>query len=235
MTRHQTSFVVLALVSSLAFGGPAQAGAPSPEDREFDLAHVCKGGPNADAACTDASECPGSTCVINFASKSITAKLTILVDDDVSNFNDDETGLEDVPNVVAATVLLEVKKDGKRVLAQTYQNLDQGNPGDLATLIANLQAGPFLGDTETRDNRTTETNLNAAAGDASILQDFLFQAGDSELADALRALFGLTGTPIIAETPEKIEKVLQDNHLGDSLASVLRFKVKIRFVPPPAS
>ena len=35
----------------------------------------------------------------------------------------------------------------------------------------------------------------------SILDDFLFEEGDSELADAVRALAGVTGRPIIADVP----------------------------------
>jgi len=64
------------------------------------------------------------------------------------------------------------------------------------------------------------------------LDDFLFEEGDNELADAVRALAGVKGRPIIAEVPGDAALIQRSDHVADGLASLVRMKVKIRFVAP---
>ncbi len=61
---------------------------------------------------------------------------------------------------------------------------------------------------------------------------FCFEEGDSELANAVRALAGVTGRPIIADVPQDAAFVQRSDHVADGLASLVRLKVKIRFVAP---
>jgi hypothetical protein len=152
-----------------------------------------------------------------------------MVDDNVSKFD----GTEEIADVIAATVLLEIKDKGEtHLLAQTYQNLE-GH--DFTSLTDALRAGPFLADTGSpvSNRRAAEFRLNEALTDdpfPSILDDFLFEEGDSEMADAVRALFGVTGRPIVAEVPKHAAFVERSDHVADGLASLVRLKVKIRFV-----
>ena len=67
----------------------ARAGAPPPDTRAGDFEHVCKGGPNKDAACTvatEATDCPKSSCVVKTLSKTIKGKLTIIAHDTVTDW-----------------------------------------------------------------------------------------------------------------------------------------------------
>jgi len=159
------------------------------------------------------------------------AELTLIVDDDVSKFDD----TTEVFEVIAATVLLEVKDKGEtHFLAQTYQNLEGR---DFKSLIDALRAGPFLADTGSpvSNRRAAEFRLNEALTDdpfPSILDDFLFQEGDNEMADALRAIFGVTGRPVVVDVPKDGSLVEHSDHVADSLASLIRLKVTISFVAP---
>jgi len=132
-------------------------------------------------------------------------------------------------------VLLEITdKEETHFLAQTYQNLEGHT---FKKLIAALQAGPFLADTGSplTNSRVTESTLNASLADnapRSILSSFLFQEGDSEIADAVRALFGVTGRPVVVEVPKDVSFVQRSDHEADGLASLVRLKVTIRFVAP---
>ena len=201
-----------------------RAGAPDPAGREANLPHVCKGGSNGGNSCdinNGNGDCPNGRCVIEFTPGGFAAKVTILVDDNVSKFDGSET----VTDVVAATVILEVKGNGQSdVLAQTYQNLAGA---DFATLVANLQQAPFLADTEISASPVDEAALNAAAKSERIVSDLMFQKGDSEVADALRTLLGATGNPVVT----KVTLLDHFDHGADQLASVVQLKVRGRFVP----
>jgi hypothetical protein len=163
------------------------------------------------------------------------AEVTLIIDDDVSKFDGSES--EKLSGVKAATVLLEIKDKGEtHLLAQTYQNLEGS---DFEELIDALKAGPFLADMESRDRRAAERRLFEPQPDDpvhSILDDFLFEEGDSELAKAVRAFADMEERsiirPIIADVPEDIAFVQSSDHVDDGLASLVRLKVKIRFVAP---
>src|SRR5262249_50350305 len=127
--RYRILFHSLAVATLLMATDSAYAIAPLPQRREEKLPHVCKGGPNEGRACTDDSQCPDSTCEINFLRGPDTtfefeAEVTLIVDDNVSKFD----GTEKISDVIAATVLLEIRDEGEtHFLAQTYQNLEGHN------------------------------------------------------------------------------------------------------------
>src|SRR5262245_31279713 len=92
-----SGFVLAALVMAT---GSAQAGRPGSVGREGPLPHVCKGGMKVGFACTDDSQCPKSTCEVNFLygpGTAFPAEITLIVDDNVGKFD----GTEQVPDVVA--------------------------------------------------------------------------------------------------------------------------------------
>ena len=202
--------------------GFVQAGGPAPENREGTFSRVCKAGPSSGTTCVDDTTCPHSTCEVVFERSLLTAVVTIIVDDDVSRWDHTHT----YGQVHAATVLMEVRKDGTQLIAQTYQNLAGV---DLDELLTNLRGGAFLADTF---DPLTEQTLNAAATTPDLLGRFLFQSGDALLADRLRAIAGSTGQPIVVGVPRTLDQVAYDNHLLDNTASVVRIKVKIGFTGP---
>lgn len=224
----------LIVVALLIAANAAYAAAPLPQRREEKLPHVCKGGPNKGQACVEDTMCPTSTCKLKFLrgpDTTFEAKVTLIVDDDVSKFD----GAQKIANVVAATVLLEIRERGEtHFLAQTYQNLEGQ---DFQALIDALRQGPFLADTGSplTNSRMTESTLMASLADNAarpLLGSFLFQEGDNEMANAVRALFGVTGRPVVADVPRDISFVQRSDHEADGLASLVRLRVKIRFIAP---
>lgn len=198
----------------------AFAGGPAPENRAATFAGTCKGGVNKGAACTQAAECPGSSCDLSLDRAKLTAVVTFLVDDDVSAYDGGET----YGSVRAATLLVEVKKGGvTHLLAQTYQNLSGAT---LAELLANLRGGAFVADTF---DPVTEGSLTTLAATTDVLARFLFQSGDSQLATALRNVAGVAGNPVVLGVPRTLDQATLDDHSADGLASALRLKVKIGF------
>lgn len=191
----------------------ARAGAPQPDTRQGDFAHVCAAGPNRDLACTVATEdvdCPKSACVVRTVSKTIKGVLTLVAHDSVTDW---ATGA--APNR-ALTALLEVKApDGSRqLLAATYQNV--ATPTEPPAAPSNVVA---IG----MDELALHTLAGAVGG-------LLFLQPEATLAQQLQALFGSSGTPaLVAASDRRVEAA---DHTGDGLATVLRFKVKIQFLDP---
>ena len=213
----KSSFTLAAFALCLAVGawGTARAGAPQPDQREGDFAHVCKGGADKDRPCTvptQATDCPGSVCVVMAVSKIIKGTLTLIAHDQVTDWaNGGDTNR-------ALTVLLEVKApDGStQLLAATYQDLAAPtNPPTAPSTVVAIDMD--------------ETNLQALSGAVSGL---LFVTPEATLSQQLQTLFGSTGTPalVVADT----RGVQSADHTGDGLATVLRFKVKIQFLTPAA-
>jgi hypothetical protein len=222
--RFAGTAALAALVLSLATV-PAIAGAPASERRYEELPRICRQGPNADDVCSSDADCAGARCAIDvLPGKLLIAKVTLVVDDDVSRFD----GGESIPSVVAATALVEFFQGGrKRLLAQTYENLS----GDtLAELVANLQDGPELADTGLSGRRVTEAQVADAVATEGIFDDLLFQKGDSELADEVRGLFRTTAEPVVVRVASKAPKFQYEDRSADGLASVLSTEVSIRFV-----
>jgi len=232
MRSRDVSFFLALATLLVATGSAVAGGSPRSELREAQLPHVCTG-PGKPQPCTEDSQCPSGLCEINFLrgpDATFEAEVTLIIDDDVSKFD----GTEKIAGVKAATVLLEVEDEGEtHLLSQTYQNLEGRK---FKTLIEALKAGPFLADmgSPVSNRRVAEFRLFESLTDdpfPSILDDFLFEEGDNELADAVRALAGVKGRPIIAEVPGDAALIQRSDHVADGLASLVRMKVKIRFVP----
>ena len=213
----KSSLTLAACALCLAVGswGTARAGAPQPDTREGDFAHVCKSGAAKNQPCTvptQETDCPGSVCVVMAVSKSIKGTLTLIAHDSVTDWaNGGDTNR-------ALTVLLEVKApDGStQLLAATYQDLaTPTNPPTAPSTVVAIDMD--------------ETNLQALSGAVSGL---LFVTPETTLSQQLQTLFGSTGTPalVVADT----RGVQSADHTGDGLATVLRFKVKIQFLTPAA-
>ena len=211
MKRSQ--IFALAAFALAAVVAPAHGGAPQPDQRQGDFAHVCQGGPQKGHACTiptEDADCPRSECVLEALGKPIKGRLTIVAHDSVTDWkNGGATN-------AAITVMLEVKApDGTRqILAATYQNvasptLPPEAPGEVVAIGMDELA---------------VSNLSSALG------GLLFVQPESTLAQRLRDLFGSTGTPVL--TGLKESRFEAADHTTDDLATVLRFKVKIQFLEP---
>lgn len=200
--------------------------------------HVCLDGPNIGLACTDNSQCPQSKCAVDYLKGSGTtfhAELYIIADDDVSKWD----GSEEVSSIHAVTVLLKTRYRGTEyLLAQTYQNLE--NSSALATFITALQTGPILADTHLSRGPVDEEKLNDALDEGfigndptkSLLDDILWQGGDSQIADELRSILGVVGNPILVKPPARLAAVRHSDYEANGLASVVRLRVTFRFVAP---
>jgi hypothetical protein len=238
-------------VTVLAFSPLAHAGAPDPGNRNASLAHVCQGGTKKGVAClathpfcnnngdcnagsvcdTGANQCvpdcPGGTCVFAFNQKTYKGTLTATFDDFVSDPQAETFQGQ------ALTVLLEVKANGAdRIFAETYQ---APGGGDLMMGIWN--------------NPVTEDALLSEP-----ISGFLFQNTQPNLAEALRIFLGETGTPIVVATSGNIQKSDGRGNAActgggtpdpcctgggtgtcdalGKLGSVIRLKIKFRFVAP---
>lgn len=205
--------IVLAAGLVLAAATAARAGAPQPDTRQGDFAHVCHGGPNKGLACTvaeQASDCPRSACVVQAVSKAIRGTLTLIAHDAVGDWAAGGAGHQ------ALTVLLEVKDPTgtRQLLAATYQNLAE--PTEPPAAPSNVVAIAM-----------DEQALGALA---PAVDGLLFAQPDGTLAAALQALFATAGTPAIVAV--KSRRVESADHRGDALATVLRFQVKIQFLAP---
>ena len=191
----------------------ARAGAPQPDQRQGDFAHVCQGGPNKTLACTVPTQdvdCPKSACVVKALSSPIKATLTIIAHDAVTDW------LNGGATNRALTLLLEVKApDGSRqMLAATYQDL---------TAPSEPPAAPS-------DIVAIAMDEDALASAFSAVGGMRFVRPESALSLRLQELFGNPGTPVIIAAEDR--RVESADHTRDDLASVLRFKVKIQFVEP---
>ncbi len=206
---------LLALALAVASAGTARAGAPQPDTRQGEFAHVCAGGANKDQACTVATQdvdCPKSGCVVRAVSKTVKGLLTLIAHDSVTDW---ATG---TATNRALTALLEVKApDGsKQLLAATYQNI--ASPTDPPAAPSNVVA---IG--------MDELALQNLAG---AVNGLLFVQPEATLAQQLQTLFGSNGTPALVAVFDR--QVQSADHTADGLATVLRFKVKIQFLEPAA-
>ncbi|MBY0280196.1 hypothetical protein K2Z84_33095 [Candidatus Binatia bacterium] len=212
MKRMTLALSTLALVLTGARLG--HAGGPLPDTREDDFVHVCKGGPNVGDRCsipTEATDCPRSSCIIDAASKPIRGTATLIAHDTVTDWSSGDASFQ------AFTLLLEVRgPDGTlHLLSATYQDLLSPRnpptaPGNVVVLpldeIALRDVAPFLG-------------------------GLLFVQPESRLAEQLQIIFGSSAAPALVFTDRRPQL---DDHTGDALATVLRFKVKLQFLVPAA-
>jgi hypothetical protein len=202
--------------------------------REPQLAHVCSGGANDGLACipdltgvdpliclsarpAEANGCLGAKCVIKFEDGAkFSAELLIVADDNVSQPDEEQV----IQNAMAVTVVFNF--GGKKgIIAQTYQNL---SVADLAT-ITNPPTDTF--GVTLSEQRLRQEVLLRPDGKAAIVNDLLFRPQDDDLADALRAMVGAIGNPVIV----KVSSVVLSDHT-DGTATTLRMKVKGGFVLP---
>lgn len=213
---------LLALMALI--GAPSLANAAAASFSRLDLLPKrCAGAPGAGTPCTTDADCGGSRCKLALQPGGFMGTLTLIVDDDVSHYD----GTESVLNVVGVAGTLEVRHaERTQIHAQLWQNLD----GDtFETLVAALQAGPEIASNVGIDRRLTEQELaDEAALLPELIDAFLFQSPDSELADAVREQLGVEGTPVVV----KVRRVEYFDRLGDGLASVVRLKVKFKFLEP---
>lgn len=201
--------------------------------REPGLPHVCDKGPNAGLTCvpdfstvTDPLTCSvsrpsqndfclGAKCTMVFdKGATFSAIMTMIVDNNVSALDGSQT----IQNAIALTVVIDLGKRG--LLSQTYQSL---SGTDLSSLTSAPTDTFGVGIDEQR--LQSETDLRPD-GKAAIVNDLLFRPQDSELADALRAIFAATGIPVVT----KVSSLSLTDRRADGLASVLRLKVKGGFV-----
>jgi hypothetical protein len=201
--------------------------------REPNLPHVCDKGPNAGLTCvpdfstvTDPLTCSvsrpsqndfclGAKCTMVFdKGGTFSAIMTMIVDNNVSALDGSQT----IQNAIALTVVIDLGKRG--LLSQTYQSL---SGTDLSSLASAPTDTFGVGIDEQR--LQSETDLRPD-GKAAIVNDLLFRPQDNELADALRAIFGTTGIPVVT----KVSSLSLTDQRADGLASVLRLKVKGGFV-----
>jgi hypothetical protein len=201
--------------------------------REPGLPHVCQKGPNAGSTCvpdfsgvTDPlvcsvsrpaqnDSCLGANCIMVFEKgATFSAVMTMIADDNVSAFDGSQT----IQNAVAVTVILDLGKRG--VLSQTYQNLS-------GTSLSDLSFAPTdtFGVAIDEQRLQSETELRPD-GKAAIVNDLLFRPQDEELADALRAIFNATGTPVVT----RVSSVRLTDRRADGLSTALRLKVRGAFV-----
>jgi len=208
--RHASALIAIACCLA---AGTARAGAPQPDTRQGDFAHVCQGGPNKGEACTvaeQATDCPRSGCVVQALSKTIKGTLTLIAHDAVTDWATGGAANQ------ALTVMLEVKgPDGAaHLLAATYQTLSD----------------PTLPPTAPGNVVAIEMDEFALRAVTPAVGGLLFAQPEAAIAEQLQTLFGTGGTPAIVKVYDR--RVQAADHTGDDLATVLRFKVKIQFLAP---
>src|SRR5262249_52316977 len=182
------SFMLVGLACCLAVcaAGAARAGAPQPDQREGDFAHVCQGGPNKAQPCipaTQSADCPKSECVVRALSRPIAATLTLIAHDSVTDWRQGSATNS------ALTVMLEVQDpDGNpQILAATYQDLSA--PTNPPEAPINVVAIPM--------DETALQNLSSA------VNGLVFAQPESTLGQQLQQLFNVTGTPLIVAPPDR--------------------------------
>lgn len=251
------SLVVLALAVALA--APAAAFSPGPpRPIPANVTGVCSDGqpPPNDPTGTCGrfgNGCnPGAVCLVDPAAETILATargvLTLIVDEDVAGFlQDDDLSAGRLDNA-RFTVLLELTHDGKPLaVAETFQLDRVGVPAIVECELEETDSSLCV---PSWRQPITENNLIAADGE---FQDLGLQwaAVNANLTDALRAAL-LTPAQLVANpsalvllevidgavegggpfTPEQIARLDQFDHAGDGMASVRRIKVTIQVVVP---
>jgi len=227
----------LAFSASLLATGTAWAGAGNVNTpclrEQILIPHVCQGGDQDGQECSvtaqgsedcvviDDGDCgEGGACVIDYTTnKQVTAQVSVMLDDDAT------TDGESVNR--ALTILLCVKHQGEsHCFTETYLgDLDLNELITIPPLIStNGESGWAVYDTLTKQERLAETVLRFKFSAPELTTN-----PDTDLAQALRDLFGVTGIPVVTDI-KPASKVHFDNHVADATGSVLRFQATLRFV-----
>jgi hypothetical protein len=220
---------------------PVQAAADI-EFREFRLRHLCKGGTTDGQVCCEPTDCvaQGGVCTLDSIGKA-SGLLTLVVDNDVSDLDGSKLASTQVR---ALTAILEVKGKTKRILAQTFQHLDETS---IQTLLQGLHEGP-------RDEfgfRVTEGLLNqfvdtTGTGVPLDIEFLIFRTLDPETLKQLRTDAGLdpNGPELLVIRAQKLKLDRYEAHVNlvdptdfdsvdqDPFGTVLRVKVNAFFVAP---
>jgi hypothetical protein len=248
---------VLALAAALA--APAAAFSPGPpRPIPPNVTGVCSDGnppPNdPTGTCGVAGNgCnPGAVCLVDPAVETILATargaLTLIVDEDVAGFlQDDDPSAGRLDNA-RFTALLELTHDGEPLaIAETFQLDRVGVPAIVECEIAETESSLCI---PSWRQPLTEANLIAAVGEFQEL-GLQWAAVNANLKDALREAL-LTQEQLIAHpnalvllevvdgviegpapfTAQQIVRLDQFDHANDGMASVRRIKVTIQVVVP---
>jgi hypothetical protein len=221
------------------------AAVPPPDVRHPDFPHVCDSGPKRGCACTptdgdpngDCSDLPfdqpvfenGPQCVpLILPAPKASGMLTYIIDEDVRDY--DHPG-HPFPTQAYAVLLEITTPDGRHLLGDIFQNLDDPTntpagmwkSGEGFGPMDEFAAGLFFGDPET-------------VGIASFLRDMkpiLYLAPEAVLADKLRSLLGAPAgsLPVVLNRIDDRKRARFEDQVFEPLASVVRFKVQIGFMP----
>jgi hypothetical protein len=239
MSSHRLLLAILVVTCGLR--APDVRAAADIGFREFRLRHVCVGGASDGQVCCEPTDCaPDGVCTLDSIGKA-SGILTLVVDNDVSDLDGSKLASTQAR---ALTAILETKGKTKRILAQTFQHLDETS---LQTLLQGLHEGP-------RDEfgfRVTEGLLNAfvdttGTGVPLDIEFLIFRTLDPETLKQLRAdaLLDPNGPELLVIRAQKLKLDRYEAHVNltnpndldsadqDPFATVLRVKVNMFFVAP---
>jgi len=227
------TFLALLLTAGSVWAGAGNVNTPCLREQTL-IPHVCQGGTQDGQECsvdaegfedcvvTDNGDCgEGGKCVIDYTSdKEIKAQVSVMLDDDAT------TDQESVNR--ALTILLCVKHEGEsHCFTETYLgDLSNNKVISIPPLGVSLsgESGWAVYDNLTKQEQLAETVLRFQFSAPELTTN-----PDTDLAQALRDLFGVTGIPVVTEI-KPASKVHFDNHIADATGSVLRFNAILRFV-----
>lgn len=239
--KHSRKVGRLLILASLGLGlATARAeAAQGPFGSQSYFVNQCRGGSNAGAECTTDDECPRGSCRI-VKSGSISVKLTIIVHDEVTDF--DGAGIEAGPGSTASATTIMLELPGRRRLARTFQNLEGATGPEL---IDSLRRGAqpvqlFAGSPNTLDEALLRDWYDGAAGGAigSEPEQFLEYAVPIldlfGFGDTLSARLGVTCPNVL--TVSSANRIDLVDGTGTPDASIARFRLRLAVVQlPPGS
>lgn len=222
-------FAVFASVgSSWAGGGDGLGVLVERLTRETELPHICKGGTDSGKTCSvtinnlgtgldvEPPGCSGGGgCVVKFSSKPIQCRLSLHADTDLLPMGATEEAFETL------TITLMVKKKGE---AHFFANTIHVPSGEFSAVDTFEDLIITTMDPDSDKYLFRETN--------ELSDELFFDVidPDDSIGDGLRELFNTTGKPVISRVGKRI---VESDHAadGDSLASLVVLKCKLRFVP----
>lgn len=225
----------LCLTATLLTASSALASGPPGTDVPIGYG-FCKSGPNKGAACNLHSTCdssypPKHLCVVEYLKgqgSTLRGTLTVIIDDHLTDLCPQSPFwsthcLSDSPllNRRAAGLILEFKHKGQvHVLSNLYQD---NNPADPPWLYFGTAEG------------VTEDNLPTIDGLEDRCESWIptHRQPSPAMAFALQNITGINGRPIIVDAKFKGPTDSPQNGGNNGFASIMRCKVKIRFMDAP--